>query len=170
MSENIHIRNEKEISLEEAVVSLLKEKNLTVTTAESCTAGLVAARIMNVAGASDVYSEGYITYSDDAKRKLLGVRKETLEKYTAVSEETALEMAAGAANSAGADAAISVTGIAGPGGGSREKPVGLIYIGCCLNGNVTVKECHFQGDRMENRTAAAGEALHLLKQKLMTEL
>ncbi|MDO4474098.1 MAG: CinA family protein [Eubacteriales bacterium] len=169
MSENIHIRNEKEISLEEAVVSLLKEKNLTVTTAESCTAGLVAARIMNVAGASYVYSEGYITYSDDAKRKLLGVRKETLEKYTAVSEETALEMAAGAAKSAGADAAISVTGIAGPGGGTEEKPVGLIYIGCFLRGEMTVKECHFEGDRMENRTAAAGEALQLLKQQLMTE-
>lgn len=169
MSENINIKNEKEMSLEEAVVSLLKEKNLTVTTAESCTAGLVAARIMNVAGASDVYSEGYITYSDDAKRKLLGVRKETLEKYTAVSEETAREMAAGAAKSAGADAAISVTGIAGPGGGTEERPVGLIYIGCFLKGKVTVKECHFEGDRMENRTLAAREALHLLKQKLMAE-
>lgn len=169
MSENICIENREDMSLEEAVVALLKEKHMTVTTAESCTAGLVAARIMNVAGASDVYSEGYITYSDDAKRKLLGVRKETLEKYTAVSEETACEMAAGAAQAANADAAISVTGIAGPGGGTKEKPVGLIYIGCFLSGDVTVKECHFNGDRMENRTAAVKEALHLLKEKLMTE-
>lgn len=161
------MENQKGMTLEEEVVSLLKEKHLTVTTAESCTAGLVAARIMNVAGASDVYSEGYITYSDAAKKKLLGVSEETLEKYSAVSSQTAHEMAVGAAKNANADAAISVTGIAGPGGGTEEKPVGLIYIGCCLNGDVTVKECHFKGNREENRASATEEALRLLRQKLM---
>ena len=119
---------EEDVTLEDAVVELLKGKKMTVTTAESCTAGLLAGRIMNVAGASEVYEEGYITYANRAKSKLLGVKEETLEAYGAVSEQTAREMAEGAAKAAGADAALAVTGIAGPGGGTKEKPVGLVYI------------------------------------------
>ena len=129
---------EEDVTLEDAVVELLKGKKMTVTTAESCTAGLLAGRIMNVAGASEVYEEGYITYANRAKSKLLGVKEETLEAYGAVSEQTAREMAEGAAKAAGADAALAVTGIAGPGGGTKEKPVGLVYIGCYVKGHTEV--------------------------------
>ena len=127
-----------EKSLEESVVELLAQKKMTVTTAESCTGGLIAGTLVNVAGASDVLNEGYVTYSNDAKERLVGVKHETLEEYGAVSEQTAREMAEGAAKAAGADAALSATGIAGPGGGTEEKPVGLVYIGCYVNGETTV--------------------------------
>ena len=135
--------NGKEKKTEEAVVELLTAGRMTVTTAESCTGGLIAGTIVNVAGASDVLNEGYVTYSNEAKERLVGVKHETLEKYGAVSEQTAREMAEGAARSAGADAALSATGIAGPGGGTAEKPVGLVYIGCFLKGRTTVRECRF---------------------------
>ena len=129
-----------EKSLEEVVVDLLAERKLHVTTAESCTGGLIAGTLVNVAGASDVLNEGYVTYSNEAKERLIHVSHETLETYGAVSEQTAHEMAEGAAKAANADAALSATGIAGPGGGTEEKPVGLVYIGCYLNGKTTVKE------------------------------
>ena len=110
-------------SLEETVVELLAEKNYTVTTAESCTGGLIAGTLVNAAGASDVLNEGYVTYSNEAKERLAGVRHNTLERYGAVSEQTAREMAEGAAKAAGADAALSATGIAGPGGGMYTSDV-----------------------------------------------
>lgn len=157
------------MTLEEEVVSLLAENHYTVTTAESCTAGLLAGRIMNVSGASDVYNEGYITYANSAKEKLLGVKHDTLETHGAVSPETAYEMAAGAAKAAKAEASLAVTGIAGPGGGTKEKPVGLVYIGCSVRGNVRVEEYHFAGSRAENRAAAVEEALLLLKEELLRE-
>lgn len=157
----------EEVTLEEAVVDILKEKNLTVTTAESCTAGLLAGRLMNVAGASAVYNEGYITYSNGAKEKLLGVSHDTLEQYGAVSEETAAEMAEGAAKAAEADVAISVTGIAGPDGGIEEKPVGLVYIGCWIKGKVRVKEFNFTGNREKNRDYAVVRALTLLREEIL---
>ena len=155
--------------LEEKVVGLLAEKHLTVTTAESCTGGLIAGTLVNVAGASDVLNEGYVTYSNEAKERLVGVRHETLERYGAVSEQTAREMAEGAAKAAGADAALSSTGIAGPGGGTAEKPVGLVYIGCYLNGRTTVEECHFAGNRMENRMHTVERALAMLQEALEQE-
>lgn len=155
-----------EKSLEETVVELLARENLTVTTAESCTGGLIAGTIVNAAGASDVLNEGYVTYSNEAKMRLVGVRRETLEKYGAVSEQTAREMAEGAAKAAGADAALSATGIAGPGGGTAEKPVGLVYIGCFLRGRTEVKECRFEGSRMENRIHTVETALEMLKETL----
>lgn len=158
---------EEEVTLEEAIVELLKEKKMTVTTAESCTGGLLAGRIMNVAGASAVYNEGYITYSNGAKEKLLGVSGETLEKYGAVSAETAAEMAKGAANAAGADAALSVTGIAGPDGGSKEKPVGLVYVGCFVKGRVRTEEFLFTGNREKNRDYAVVRALTVLREELI---
>jgi len=153
-------------ALENKVVELLAEKNFRVTTAESCTGGLLAGRIVNVSGASDVFYEGYITYSNEAKERLLGVAGETLNTYGAVSEQTAREMAAGAAEKAVSDAALATTGIAGPDGGSKEKPVGLIYIGCYLAGEVTVKEFRFQGSRRENRENAVEQALMMLKERL----
>lgn len=154
---------EEKTALEENIVWKLIQKHLKITTAESCTGGLLAGRLLNVAGASDVYEEGYITYSDTSKEKLLGVKKETLEKYSAVSENTAKEMAKGAAKSANADAALATTGIAGPGGGTDEKPVGLIYVSAYLKGEVLVKECRFHGTRAQNRASAVTEALRLME-------
>ena len=153
-------------SLEETVVELLAEKNYTVTTAESCTGGLIAGTLVNAAGASDVLNEGYVTYSNEAKERLAGVRHDTLERYGAVSEQTAREMAEGAAKAAGADAALSATGIAGPGGGTEEKPTGLVYIGCYLNGRTTVREFRFTGNRQENRLHTVEMALAMLKEEL----
>ena len=159
-----------EKSLEEVVVDLLAERKLHVTTAESCTGGLIAGTLVNVAGASDVLNEGYVTYSNEAKERLIHVSHETLETYGAVSEQTAHEMAEGVAKAANADAALSATGIAGPGGGTEEKPVGLVYIGCYLNGKTTVKECRWNGSRMENRLDTVNAALEMLKERLMEEM
>jgi nicotinamide-nucleotide amidase len=158
-----------EKTLEETVVELLSEKQLHVTTAESCTGGLIAGTLVNAAGASAVLNEGYVTYSNEAKERLLGVSHKTLETYGAVSEQTAKEMAQGAAKAANAEAALSATGIAGPGGGTEDKPVGLVYIGCYLNGKITVKECRFHGNRMENRVHTVETALEMLKEALLRE-
>ena len=157
------------MTLEEAVVDMLRERQMTVTTAESCTGGLLAGRIMNVPGASSVYREGYITYSNEAKEKLLGVEHQTLETVGAVSPETAEQMARGAARQAGADAALAVTGIAGPDGGTPEKPVGLVYIGCCVQGRIRVEEFHFTGNRSKNRDYAVVRALTLLREELLRD-
>lgn len=145
--------------MEEKLVQLLIEKKLKITTAESCTGGLVAATIVNVPGASGVLEEAYITYANRAKRELLGVKKKTLKKHGAVSKKTARQMAKGAAWLADADVAISVTGIAGPDGGTKEKPVGLVYIGCYVNGKTKVLECHFDGDRLAVRKQTVATAL-----------
>lgn len=158
---------EESVTLEEAIVELCREKNITVTTAESCTAGLLAGRLMNVAGASEIYNEGYITYSNDSKKRLLGVKADTLDEYGAVSHETAAEMALGAAKEAAARAAVSVTGVAGPGGGSKEKPVGLVYVGCAVNGKVRTEEFRFTGNRAKNREYAVVRALTLLREELL---
>lgn len=158
---------DENVTLEDAVVELLKKKGYSVTTAESCTGGRLAARIMNVPGASSVYNEGYITYSNDAKRKLLGVRRETLDEFGAVSRQTAKEMAEGAAKAAEADAALSVTGLAGPDGGTKEKPVGLVYVGCSVNGRTRTEEFRFTGNRDKNRDYAVVRALTLLREELL---
>lgn len=158
---------EENVTLEESVIRILEEKKMTVTTAESCTGGKLSGRLLNVAGASGVYNEGYITYANASKEKILGVKHETLETYGAVSEQTAAEMALGAAKAAGADAALSVTGIAGPGGGTAEKPVGLVYIGCAVNGEVTVREYRFTGNREKNRDYAVARAITLLREELL---
>ena len=152
--------------LEEEIVKKLLEKQYTVTTAESCTGGLLAGRILNVPGASSVYNEGHITYSNEAKERLLGVSHETLVRYGAVSRQTAEEMARGAARAAKAEIGLSTTGIAGPGGGTKEKPVGLIYVGCGIGTETYVKECRFHGTREENRNAAVEAALKLLEENL----
>lgn len=157
----------EEETLEEAIISMLKERKLTLTTAESCTGGKLAGRIMNVSGVSSVYNEGYITYANASKEKLLGVKRETLETYGAVSEQTAREMAIGARTFAEADIALSVTGIAGPDGGTAEKPVGLVYIGCAVKENVTVQRCLFTGNREKNRDYAVVRALTMLREALL---
>ncbi|WP_461811786.1 CinA family protein [Faecalimonas sp.] len=149
------------MEVEEQVVEKLVEKNWKITTAESCTGGLLAGRILNVSGASSVYEEGHITYSNMAKEKILNVSHETLEEYGAVSVQTAEEMAVGAAKIANADVALSTTGIAGPTGGTKDKPVGLIYVSCYILGNVYSKELHLKGSREENRAKTVEEALEL---------
>ena len=148
-------------SPEEQLVKQLFLKKWLITTVESCTGGLVASRIVNVPGASDVLREAYVTYCDEAKMKLAGVRKETLERYTAVSSQTAEEMALGGLSAAGADMALSVTGLAGPGGGTEEHPVGLVYVGCAVHGRAVVRELRLQGGRRSIREQAAEEALRL---------
>lgn len=157
------------MKLEEQIVKELLEKGYTVTTAESCTGGLLAGRILNVSGASAVYNEGYITYSNEAKHRLLGVSNETLELYGAVSEQTAKEMAEGVAKASNANVGLSTTGIAGPGGGTPEKPVGLVYVGCSIEGQTIVKKCLFEGDREANRNASVEEALKLLQKCLKNQ-
>lgn len=154
------------MKLEEKIINELIKRKQTLTTAESCTGGLLAGRILNVSGASAVYNEGHITYSNEAKERLLGVSHDTLETYGAVSERTAAEMAKGAARAAKADVGLSTTGIAGPTGGTPEKPVGLVYVGCYYNGEVTVKKCHFTGNREDNRNAAVEATLQLLWKRL----
>ena len=146
---------------EEKLVRILRERGLTVTTAESCTGGMIAGRIVDVPGASYVLNQGLVTYSNEAKMRLLGVRKETLDAFGAVSPQTAEEMAAGALVSASADIALSSTGIAGPDGGTPEKPVGLVYLGCACGGKIYVKENRFTGSRAEIREASVKESIKL---------
>lgn len=154
-------------TLEMAVVRLLEKYDLTVTTAESCTGGLIAARIVNVPGASEVFREGFITYSNKAKRKILDVSKSTLKKYGAVSEQTAKEMATGGVFATDADACVAVTGIAGPDGGTEEKPVGLVYIATYMKDTVTVEHYQFKGDRAKVREQSVVKALDLLRRSIL---
>ncbi len=154
-------------TLEMAVVRLLQKHDLTVTTAESCTGGLLAARIVNVAGASEVFREGFITYSNKAKRKILDVSKSTLKKYGAVSEQTAKEMATGGVFATDADVCVAVTGIAGPDGGTEEKPVGLVYIATYMKDSVTVERYRFKGDRAKVREQSVVKALDLLRRSIL---
>ena len=148
-------------------IELLREQGLTVTTVESCTGGLLAGRLVNVPGISEVLKQGFITYSNKAKRKLVGVKKTTLREEGAVSEKTAKEMAKGALLVTGADAAVAVTGIAGPDGGTEEKPVGLVYIGVVVRGQTYVKEYHFTGSRSKIRENSVAAALTLLRKGIL---
>ena len=145
-----------DITLEKAVVDLLVANKLTVSTVESCTGGI-----------SEVYKSGYITYSNKAKRKILGVTKGLLEKKGAVSEEVAKEMAKGAAVISKAEVAVSVTGIAGPGGGTEEKPVGLVYIACNVCGKTKVRKFNFRGNRAKIRETTVSSALILMRQCIL---
>lgn len=145
--------------------SLVKNK-LTISTAESCTGGMVAAKLISYPGISESYLEGAITYSNEAKINRLGVKQETLLKYGAVSKETASEMANGIARVSGSKISISTTGLAGPGGGSIKKPVGLVYIGVYLEGEILVKEFNFTGERDEIRKNTTIMALNMLKDLL----
>ena len=162
----IYTTNPK-VTLEETIIQLLKEQELTLTTVESCTGGMLSARLTNVAGVSAVFKQGFITYSNKAKRKFVGVKKMTLKKYTAVSEQTAWEMARGGAILTNSDVCVSVTGYAGPDGGEDGQPVGLVYIGCNVKGRIEVEEFHFSGDRREIRELAVVNALTLLRRCIL---
>ncbi len=143
----------------------LRAKNMMLATAESCTGGLIGAAMTDLAGSSDIYAGGFITYSNDLKMNLLGVLEDTLKTHGAVSPETANEMATSALTKTGADIAVSVTGIAGPGGGSDDKPVGLVYIGISLKGAPPQTCKHlFDGDRATIRAQTVEAALtHLIE-------
>ena len=153
---------------EERLLALLLSKNLTVTTAESCTGGLIASRIVNVPGSSGALMQGLVTYSNEAKVRYLGVKEETLRAHGAVSEETACEMAYLGAKTAGTDVCIASTGIAGPGGATPGKPVGLVYIAAALGEKCLVRKLQLSGSRREVREAAAEEALQLAIRLLET--
>lgn len=167
LSGHIYSMTEEE-TLEEHVVSLLKKYELTLAAAESLTGGLFCSRIVNVPGASSVLKGGFVTYTNKAKRKMLGVKKTTLAKYTAVSKEAAEEMAKGAASEMGADIAVSMTGIAGPDGGTEEQPIGLVYIACLAKGKVTVKKYQFKGNRQKIRENAVISALDLVRKCIVS--
>ena len=158
---------EEDVTLEEEVVRLLNKYELTLATAESCTGGLLGGRLVNVPGVSDVYKAGFITYSNKAKRKYLDVSKNTLKKYGAVSKETAKEMAKGGVFQTDADICIAVTGLAGPGGATKEKPVGLVYIACYIGDKVQVKEYHFKGNRNKIREQTVVRALDTVRRCIL---
>lgn len=161
--------DEEAVTLEEAIYQLLKKHQLTLATAESCTGGLLSGRLVNVPGISSYFKEGYVTYSNEAKEKLLGVSHQTLETFGAVSKETAAEMASGCMKAAGAELGIGITGVAGPDGGTKEKPVGLVYIGCCYQGKCSVKEFLFHGNRSRVRESSVARALTLLRAVILDE-
>ncbi|MBL4937677.1 competence/damage-inducible protein A [Clostridium sp. YIM B02515] len=165
LGDNIYA--EGETSLDFVVGEMLVKKNLTISTAESCTGGLLAGTLINYPGISTVFMEGAVTYSNEAKMKRLGVKGETLKKYGAVSEETAREMAVGIARAAGTNVGISVTGIAGPGGGTEEKPVGLVYVGMYINGETKVRELNMSGDRQKVRNRTVVNILDWLRRELL---
>jgi len=147
----------------DTVISALRGKNLTVATAESCTGGMIAASLTDVAGSSKVFERGFVTYSNEAKTELLGVPAAMIAEHGAVSEPVARAMAQGALAHSYADVAVAITGIAGPGGGTAEKPVGLVYIGAARRGSATTVERHvFGGDRADVRQATVQRALELL--------
>ena len=149
-------------TLEERAGAALNEKGWTLALGESCTGGLIAHRITDVPGSSDYFLGGVTAYSDPVKERLLGVKRETLIAVGAASEETAREMAQGARHTIGSDVGISVTCIAGPGGGTDEKPVGLTYIGASTADGEWVERHLFQGDRKAIKESAANAALELL--------
>lgn len=146
----------------ETVSETLMNKEMMLVTAESCTGGLIAKLITDRPGSSSVLERGFVTYSNEAKIELLDVSSETVSTYGAVSEQTALEMAQGAFKKSRADIAISVTGIAGPGGGTDDKPVGLVFIGIADKDHSGSFECRFDGNREDIREQTAIEALSII--------
>jgi len=155
-------------SIEKYVCQKLLEKNITIATAESCTGGLIASKLVDYPGISKVFKEGFVTYSNEAKIKRLNVKEETLEKYGAVSSQTAEEMAKGAALAAETDIGLAVTGIAGPEGGTHEKPVGLVYIAIYHKGKTHVRESNYPGGRNIIRERSANYSFDFLKREILS--
>lgn len=145
--------------MEERLVAYLKAHQMHIVSAESCTGGMIASSIVEVAGASEVFNEGYVTYSNEAKNKILGVSFDTIEQYNVVSKEVVAEMAVGAARVSGAEVAVATTGLAGPGGGSQEIPVGTVWVGCSIKETVYTKRLRLDGSRKEIRQDATNQAV-----------
>jgi nicotinamide-nucleotide amidase len=150
----------------EQVISKLIEKNITISTAESCTGGLLGSIITSFPGVSSIYGYGFITYANEAKQSILSVPSETLEKYGAVSHQTACAMAKGARLKSGSDIAVSITGIAGPGGGSEEKPVGLVYVAISDKNGEEYRKLNLSGSREEVRMQTCENVLGLIDEKV----
>ena len=157
------------LALADAVIKAARDKGLTLTTAESCTGGLIAACLTEVSGASEVFMRGFVTYANEAKADLLGVPKDMIAELGAVSEEVARAMAEGALMRAGAELAVSATGIAGPGGGTDAKPVGLVHMAAARRGGATFHQASvFAGSRQAVRGQAVDAALALLLRQAET--
>ena len=149
----------------EKLLADARARGLKIATAESCTGGLIAGLLTEIAGSSDVFERGFVTYSNEAKEELLGVKHDLLARHGAVSSEAAQAMALGAVKHACADIAVAVTGIAGPGGGTTQKPVGLVYLAAARGERITARECRFgKIGRREVRLASVEVALELLTQ------
>jgi nicotinamide-nucleotide amidase len=153
--------------LESVVGGLLRERHKTLATAESCTGGLLAERVTKISGSSEYFLEGFVTYHNTAKHERLGVPSELVQSRGAVSAEVAGAMAAGARERAGADFGLGITGIAGPTGGTVDKPVGLVYLACAFDGGVDVQKAIFLGDRQQVRFQSAQRALDMLRRNLL---
>lgn len=158
-----------EETMAKTTAALLMERQLTIAFAESCTAGLVTATLGDIPGVSTVLSESFVTYSNEAKMKYLGVLPETLAAFGAVSKETAQEMAEGICKATNSDVGVSVTGIAGPDGGTPEKPVGLVYVGVSFKGNVTVKKLNLHGNRTRVRQGTVMHALNAVRERILND-
>ncbi|HNU80950.1 MAG TPA: competence/damage-inducible protein A [Bacillota bacterium] len=166
LGDNIYGCNEE--TLEEAVLKLLQKKNLTISLSESCTGGLVASRLTDIPGASASLISGVVSYSNESKINILKVKEDTIRKYGAVSPQTAEEMAVGAKRLSNTDIGLSITGIAGPDGGSAEKPVGLCYIGIAAVNSVNVHKIMLNGNRNKIRWGSSSRALDLLRRELLS--
>jgi PncC family amidohydrolase len=153
-----------ESSLESILGEELRKRNLSLATAESCTAGLIAHRITNVPGSSEYFLGGIVAYANRIKLQLLGISADVLDQHGAVSEEVARQMAEGVCQSLGAEIGVSVTGIAGPGGGTDEKPVGLTYIGISGPTGTRVERYIWDGDRQTNKELSAAAAIQMLRE------
>jgi nicotinamide-nucleotide amidase len=158
------------IKTAQALLDLCRDRKLTIAAAESCTGGLLAATLTEIAGSSDVFDRGFVTYSNDAKQAMLGVSATTLASHGAVSRETAEAMAKGALTQAGVDLAVSITGIAGPGGGQPGKPVGLVHFAAAARGGRLIHRERKFGDigRSQVRRASVVEALAMLRELAAT--
>ena len=150
----------------ESVADLLTKKKITISTAESCTGGLLGHLLTSISGSSVYYDRGIISYTNQAKHELLNVSVDLLENYGAVSKQVAEAMAEGVRKNAQADIGVSTTGIAGPTGGSKEKPVGLVYIGLSTKKKTVVNRFVFDGDRLENKDSTCVEALRLIRKEV----
>lgn len=151
---------DKEILLK--IANLLKEKKLTIATAESCSGGFIAHSLTNISGSSDYFDRGIVSYSNKSKMELLDIKDDILKKYGAVSEQVAKIMADNVRKKSNVDIGISTTGIAGPTGGTNEKPVGLVYIAISINDETFVKKFQFNGDRLKNKENTCNGALQML--------
>jgi PncC family amidohydrolase len=160
------VYGEGDTDLAAVVLDLARQRGAHVGTAESCTGGLVGTRLTEIPGSSDVYSGGVVAYSNDLKTSLLGVPASLIDTHGAVSEPVVLAMAAGAIERLGVDLAVAVTGVAGPGGGSEEKPVGTVWFGVATPGSVEAKKVLFPGTRHDIRSRGAQAALFLLARAL----
>ncbi len=162
-----YIYSYDESSLHKVIGDLLKKKKLTLSIAESCTGGLISSKITDVSGSSDYFLDDVVSYSNESKTNLLGVKKSTLEKHGAVSKQTAIEMAEGVRRRSGASIGISTTGIAGPKGGTKNKPVGLVWIGYSDKNVSFAKDFYFTKDRLRNKEVMSKMALEILRRQLL---